>query len=199
MATALDGAALDRIFREARTHASWLPRPVDDALLKELYELVKWGPTSANSGPMRLVFVKGREAKERLKPALFPGNVDKTMNAPVTAIVAEDGRFYEHMPRLFPQMPQFADMFRGPEKEAFAWTTAHTNASLQGGYLIVAARALGLDAGPMAGFDSKKVDAAFFPDGRYRTNFLVNLGYGDASKLHPRNPRLAFDEVCRIE
>jgi 3-hydroxypropanoate dehydrogenase len=148
--------------------------------------------------PMRLVFVKSKEAKELLKRALFAGNVDKTMAAPVTVIVAEDSRFYEHLPRLFPQVPQFADMFKGPGKEELARKTALRNSSLQGGYLIVAARSLGLDAGPMSGFDSAKLDATFFPDGRFRSNFLLNLGYGDRSKLYPRNPRLSFDEACRI-
>jgi 3-hydroxypropanoate dehydrogenase len=194
----LNDQALDQIFRQARTHSTWLATPVEDDLLRQLYDLAKWGPTSANTSPMRLVFVKSKEAKERLKPALFAGNVDKTMTAPVTVIVAEDGRFYEHLPRLFPQAPQMASMFAGPGKEEFARTNALRNSSLQGGYLILAARSLGLDAGPMSGFDSATLDATFFPDGRYRSNFLLNLGYGDRSKLHPRNPRFSFDEACRI-
>jgi 3-hydroxypropanoate dehydrogenase len=199
MSTPLNDQVLDQLFRQARTHTAWLPKPVDDGMLHQLYDLAKWGPTSANMSPMRLVFVKSTEAKERLKPALLPGNVDKTMAAPVTVIVAADSRFYEHLPRLFPQMPQFADFFTGPQHAAFAQTNALRNASLQGGYLILAARSLGLDAGPMSGFDNARVDAAFFPDGRYRSNFLLNLGYGDSSKVYPRNPRLAFEEACRIE
>lgn len=195
----LNDHALDQLFRQARTHNGWLPKPVDDDRLRQLYDLAKWGPTSGNMSPMRLVFVKSKEAKERLKPALFQGNVEKSMAAPVTAIVAEDGEFHEHLPRLFPQVPQFANFFKGPENERFARTNALRNSSLQGGYLILAARSLGLDAGPMSGFDSAKVDAAFFPDGRYRSNFLLNLGYGDRSKLYPRNPRLTFEEACRIE
>jgi 3-hydroxypropanoate dehydrogenase len=147
---------------------------------------------------MRLVFVKSPEAKERLRSALFAGNVEKTMSAPVTVIVAEDGQFYEHMPRLFPQAPQLANMFKEPANEQLARTSALRNSSLQGGYLILAARSLGLDAGPMSGFDSAKLDAAFFPDGRFRSNFLLNLGYGDRSKLHLRNPRLSFEEACQI-
>jgi 3-hydroxypropanoate dehydrogenase len=194
----LSDQALDQIFRQARTHNGWLATPVGDDLLRQLYDLAKWGPTSGNMSPMRLVFVKSKEAKERLKSALFAGNVDKTMAAPVTAIVAADSRFYEHLPRLFPQVPHFASMFAGPENEALASTNALRNSSLQGGYLILAARSLGLDAGPMSGFDSAKLDATFFPDGRYRSNFLLNLGYGDRAKLYPRNPRFSFDEACRI-
>lgn len=199
MSTPLNDQVLDQLFRQARTHTAWLPKPVDDDMLQQLYDLAKWGPTSANMSPMRLVFVKSKEAKERLKPSLLAGNVDKTMAAPVTVIVAADSRFYEHLPRQFPQMPQFADFFKGPQNAEFAQTNALRNSSLQGGYLILAARSLGLDAGPMSGFDNARVDAAFFPDGRYRSNFLLNLGYGDSSKLYPRNPRFAFEEACRIE
>lgn len=199
MSTPLNAAVLDQIFREARTHTAWLSKPVSEDLLRQLYDLAKWGPTSANMSPMRLVFVMSKEAKEKLKPTLMAGNVEKTMAAPVCAIVAEDSRFFEHLPRLFPQNPEFADYFSKPDQEDFAKANAFRNSSLQGGYLILAARALGLDAGPMSGFDNAKVDAAFFPDGRYRSNFLLNLGYGDAGKLHPRNPRLAFEEACRID
>jgi 3-hydroxypropanoate dehydrogenase len=193
-----DDNALNVLFREARTHNAWLPRPVDDDLLRRVYDLAKLGPTSANTCPMRVVFIKSAEAKERLKPALAPGNVEKTMAAPVCAIIANDLRFYEYIPRLFPQSPKFAEMFTSPGKEEFTRTHAFRNATLQGGYFILAARALGLDTGPMSGFDNAKVDAEFFPDGRYQSNFLINLGYGDASKLFPRNPRLDFDEVCQI-
>jgi 3-hydroxypropanoate dehydrogenase len=195
----LDDDALDVIFRTARTFSAWLPRPVDDDLLRRVYELARLGPTSANTAPMRIVFVKSPEAKERLKPALSAGNVEKAMAAPATAIIATDTRFYEYIPRLFPPNPAFMDLFTQPGREHFTEVHAFRNGTLQGGYFILAARALGLDTGPMSGFDNAKVDAAFFPDGRYRSNFLCNLGYGDPSKLHPRLPRLEFDEACRIE
>lgn len=198
MARPLSDDALDTIFREARTHSAWLPKPVDDELLRRVYDLAKWGPTSANTAPMRVVFVKSKEAKERLKPALASGNVDKTMVAPVTAIVATDMRFYEHTPKLWPHAPQFAELFTKPGQEEFTKMHAFRNGSLQGAYLIIAARALGLDVGPMSGFDNAKVDAEFFPDGRFQSNFLANLGYGDPSQLRPRNARLSFDEACRI-
>lgn len=189
---------LNLIFREARTQNAWLPRPVPDELLREIYDLAKLGPTSANTSPMRLVFVKSHEAKERLRPALMPANVDKTMAAPITAIVADDLRFYEFVPRLFPHNPKFGEMFTQPGKEEFARTHAFRNSTLQAGYFILAARALGLDVGPMSGFDNGKVDAEFFPDGRWKSNFLMNLGYGDPAALRPRNPRLSFEEACRI-
>jgi 3-hydroxypropanoate dehydrogenase len=199
MSDPLDDQALDTIFRAARTYTAWLPRPVEDDLLRRVYDLAKFGPTSANTCPMRIVFVKSTAAKERLKPALMEGNVKKTMSAPVCAIIATDSRFYEHIPRLYPPNPEFAKMFTAPGKEEFTRTHAFRNATLQGAYFLIAARALGLDTGPMSGFDNAKVDAEFFPDGRVRSNFLCNLGYGDPSKLHPRLPRLDFDEVCRIE
>ncbi|MCA1685849.1 MAG: malonic semialdehyde reductase [Planctomycetia bacterium] len=199
MSKPLDDAALDVIFREARTHSAWLPRPVDDELLRRLYDLLKFGPTSANTSPMRVVFVKSAAAKERLRPALLAGNVEKTMTAPVCAIVANDSRFYEFIPRLYPPNPGFADLFTATGKEEFIRDHVLRNGTLQGAYLIVAARALGLDTGPMSGFDNATVDAEFFPDGRLRSNFLVNLGHGDPSRLHPRLPRLDFDEACRIE
>jgi 3-hydroxypropanoate dehydrogenase len=190
--------ALNTIFLEARTHNAWLPKPVSDDVLRRLYDVARMGPTSANTSPMRVVFVKSPEAKARLKPALAPGNVDKTMAAPVTAIVATDERFYEFVPELFPHNPDFGKAFTAPGKEEFTRTHAFRNATLQGGYLILAARALGLDAGPMSGFDHAKLDAEFFPDGRWKSNFLINLGYGDAAQLKPRNPRLSFEEACRI-
>jgi 3-hydroxypropanoate dehydrogenase len=192
----LPSPALDQIFRNARTHNAWLDRPVSDETLDELYDLLKWGPTSLNCSPLRIVFVKSAAAKERLKPALSAGNVDKTMAAPVTAIVAYDLEFYEKLPLLFPKMDA-RSLFVG--KPAHAETTAFRNGTLQGGYLILAARALGLDCGPMSGFDNAKVDAAFFPSGKVKSNFLVNLAYGDPTKLYPRGPRLAFGEVCNIE
>ena len=148
---------------------------------------------------MRIVFARSPEAKERLKPALAPGNVEKTMAAPVCTIIATDTRFYEYIPRLFPPNPGFVNMFTKPGQEEFTRTHAFRNATLQGDYFIIAARALGLDTGPMSGFDNAKVEAAFFPDGRYQSNFLINLGYGDPAKLNPRLPRLEFDEACRIE
>lgn len=198
MANPIDDHALDVLFREARTHTAWLPKDVDEPTLRRLYDLLRLAPTSANTQPARFVFVKSAEAKSRLKPALAPGNVDKTMAAPVCAIVATDSRFHEFVPRLFPHNPDFGRMFTIPGKEEFTRTHAFRNATLQGGYLILAARALGLDAGPMSGFDNAKVDAEFFPDGRLQSNFLVNLGYGDPSKLHPRLPRLEFEEACTI-
>jgi len=198
MAAPLDDHALDQIFRQARTHSSWLPTPVSDETLRQIYDLMKFGPTSANTTPMRVVFVKSPQAKQRLKPALSPGNVEKTMIAPVCAIVADDMRFFEFVPRLFPHNPKFADLFTQPGREEFTRAHAFRNSTLQGAYLIIAARALGLDAGPMSGFDNAKVDAEFFPEGRYKSNFLVNLGYADHSKVHPRLPRLSFEEVCKI-
>jgi len=187
--------ALDLLLRRARTHRAWLDRPVPDDLLRRVYELAAEGPTSANCSPMRVLFVKSREAKERLRPALTPGNVDKTMQAPVTAIVGHDLEFHELLPRLFPTADMRANFVGKPELIA---ATAFRNGSLQGAYLMIAARALGLDCGAMSGFDNAKVDAAFFPDGRVKSNFLCNLGYGDASKLGPRPPRLPFDDACRI-
>lgn len=199
VAEPLDDQALDALFRQARTHSAWLPRPVDDDLLRKVYDLAALGPTSANTSPMRVVFVKSPAARERLRPALMAGNVEKTMAAPVCAIVATDSRFHEHIPRLYPPNPGFAQLFTAPGREEYTRTHAFRNATLQGGYLILAARALGLDTGPMSGFDNARVDAEFFPDGRFTSNFLINLGYGDSSKLPPRLPRLAFDEACRIE
>ena len=187
--------ALDLLLRRARTHRAWLDRPVPDDLLRRVYELAAEGPTSANCSPMRVLFVKSHDAKERLRPALTPGNVDKTMQAPVTAIIGHDLEFCELLPRLFPTADMRANFVGKPELIA---ATAFRNGSLQGAYLMLAARALGLDCGAMSGFDNAKVDAAFFPDGRVKSNFLCNLGYGDASKLGPRPPRPPFDDACRI-
>jgi 3-hydroxypropanoate dehydrogenase len=186
---------LNQLFRQARTHSAWLPKRVPAEALREVYELARWGPTSANCTPARFVFLESEAAKARLLPALAPGNVEKTKAAPVTVIVAWDTEFYERLPQLFPQ----ADMrsyFVG--KPSLIDETALRNGSLQGGYFILAARALGLDCGPMSGFDAAKVNAEFFPDGKWKANFLCNLGYGDRSKLFPRNPRLEFDEACRV-
>jgi 3-hydroxypropanoate dehydrogenase len=186
---------LDIIFRRARTHNVWQSKPVDDALLQRVVELALLGPTSANCSPARFIFVKTADAKERLRPALAAGNVDKTMAAPVTAIVAMDMAFYDQLPKLYPHADA-RSWFVGNER-AIA-DTAFRNSTLQGAYLIIAARALGLDAGPMSGFDNGVVDAAFFAGSAVKSNFLVNLGYGDASRLHPRSPRFTFDEVARI-
>jgi len=186
---------LNQLFRQARTHSAWLPKRVPVEVLREVYELARWGPTSANSTPARFVFLESEAAKARLLPALSPGNVEKTKAAPVTVIVAWDTEFYEKLPQLFPH----ADMrshFVGNQR--LIDETAFRNGSLQGGYFILAARALGLDCGPMSGFDAAKVNAEFFPDGKWKVNFLCNLGYGDRSKLFPRNPRLEFDEACRV-
>lgn len=190
-----DDNTLDLLLREAHTHNVFTDRPVSDETLREMHELTKWGPTSANSQPMRLVFVRSKAARERLKSALSEANRDKTMKAPVTAIVAYDTRFFEHLPRAF-HNPDAINWFK--DKPTLAETTAFRNGTLQAGYLILVARALGLDCGPMSGFDNAIVDREFFPDGRFKSNFLLNLGYGDASKLFPRNPRLTFEEQCRI-
>ncbi|MET0382450.1 MAG: malonic semialdehyde reductase [Burkholderiaceae bacterium] len=196
MPEALNDAALKQLFFDARTFNKFQPKPVDDTTLHALIDLMKWGPTSMNSQPGRLVFVRGAEAKEKLKAGLMPGNVDKTMAAPVTAIVAYDPSFYDQLPAQFPAMPGARDMFAS--NAAFAEATALRNGSLQGAYLILAARALGLDCGPMSGFDQAAVDAAFFPDGQWKSNFLVNLGYGDPAGNWPRGPRLQFRDMARI-
>jgi 3-hydroxypropanoate dehydrogenase len=196
MSHPLNDEALDVVFRKARTHNFWLEKPVSDDLLRQVYDLMKWGPTSANSSPAHILFLRTPAAKERLRPALSPNNLDKTMKAPVTAIVAHDLKFYEHLPRLFPNNPAAKDWFSGSPQ--LAEVTAFRNGTLQGGYLILAARALGLDCGPMSGFDNAKVDAEFLSGSSLKSNFLCNLGYGDASKLFPRNPRLDFDEVCKL-
>ena len=188
-------AALDVLLREARSHSDFTSEPVSDAALRALYDLMKWGPTTANSQPQRILFLRSGEAKERLKPALSSSNVKKTMAAPVVALLAYDMRFFEHLPRLYSN-PQARSWYE-TTPEAIR-TTALRNASLQGAYLIIAARALGLDCGPMSGFDNAKVDAEFFPDGRFKSNFLCCLGHGDPSKLGPREYRFGFDEVCQI-
>lgn len=193
--TPLDPAAIDTIFRKARTANGFLDKPVSMDLLKQVYELAALGPTSMNTQPTRYVFLQSKEARERLLPAMSPGNLDKTRTAPVTVIVATDTKFYEHMPRVW---------HREGAKENFeanaglASGTATRNGTLGGAYFIIAARALGLDCGPMSGLDIAKVDAEFFPDGRWKTNFLINLGHGDDSLLFNRNPRLDFDEACKV-
>jgi len=196
MSEMLSDTALDQLFRSARTFNAWLPREVSDAQLHQLYELVKYGPTSANSSPMRLVFVKSPEAKAKLAPLMSDGNRAKTMAAPVTAIIGNDHAFHDKLPQLFPHADA-KSWFEG--NQPLIDTTAFRNATLQGAYLILAARALGLDCGPMSGFDNAGVDAAFFAGTATKSNFLINIGYGDASRdLFPRSPRLSFDEACTI-
>jgi 3-hydroxypropanoate dehydrogenase len=206
----VDDAAMDTLFRGARTYSKWQSRPVTDEMLGDLYELLKWAPTSANAAPARFAFLRSREAKERLRPALAPLNIEKTMAAPVTVIVAYDLKFYERLPKLFPHNPGMANLFeRNPD---MVETTAKRNSSLQGAYLIMAARSLGLDCGPMSGFDHAKVDEEFFAagkpcfgcdqeffaEGHVKANFLCNLGYGDPAGLYPRLPRLTFAEACSL-
>ena len=193
--TRLDDDALDLLLREARTHNGWLDKPVADEQLHELYELMKWGPTSANSSPSRIVFVRSAEAKERLKPALSEGNLAKTMSAPVTAIIAFDVRFWTHLPKLFPHQDMRGPFMNNPTAAEVA---AFRNGTLQGGYFILAARALGLDIGAMSGFDAEKVYDACFANTSFKTNFLCNIGYGDTTAIFQRSPRFAFSEVCEI-
>ena len=195
MTHVLPDAALDQLFRTARTHNAWRDQPVPEAKLRELYDLLKMAPTSANASPARFVFVQSRAAKEQLKPFLAPGNVDKTMAAPVTVIVGADHDFYEQLPTFFPHADA-RSWYAG--NDDLINTTAMRNSSLQGAYLIMAARALGLDTGAMSGFDNAGVDATFFAGTRIKSNFLVNIGYGDAGKLYPRSPRPAFDDFARV-
>lgn len=206
----LGAEALDRLFRRARTYNAWLDRPVTEDTLRELYDLLKWGPTSANGSPARFLFIRSPEAKERLRPTLAPGNVDKTMAAPVTVVVAYDLLFFEKLPKLFPYSSSMRDLFASNPQ--LVEETAKRNSSLQGAYLIIAARSLGLDCGPMSGFDNAKLDEEFFgagrecegceqeffPAGHVKSNFLCNIGYGDAAKLFARAPRLEFNEACTI-
>ncbi|WP_308367656.1 MULTISPECIES: malonic semialdehyde reductase [unclassified Microbulbifer] len=209
MGESISSESLKQLFTEARTHSHWLDKPVSDETLRQLYDLMKMGPTSANCCPVRVLFLRSKEAKERLKPALNEGNVDKTMAAPVTAIIAHDMKFYDYLPKLFPHAPA-RDWF--VDNSELAAATAFRNGSLQGGYFILAARAVGLDCGPMSGFDNAAVDKEFFsepcedrafqqehsPDSHIKSNFLCNLGYGDPVLLHPRSPRFDFDDVCKV-
>ena len=210
MSKVLSDEALDQLFREARTHNAWLDEPVTDDDIRRIYDLMKWGPTSANASPARFVFLRSRQAKERLRPTLAPANVGKTMAAPVTVIIAYDLLFYEKLPRLFPHSLKMREHFASNPQ--LVEVTAKRNSSLQGAYLMIAARALGLDCGPMSGFDNAKVDEEFFgagqecegceqeffPAGHVKSNFLCNLGHGDRSKLFPRGPRLDFNEACTL-
>lgn len=191
----LDDQSLNTLFRTARTHNAWQSKPVSDELLRQLYDLMKWAPTSANCSPARIIFVKSESAKQRLLPAMIPGNVEKTRTAPVTAIIAQDHEFYEKLPQLFPHADA-KSWFAG--NQTLIDTTAFRNGTLQGAYLILAARALGLDAGPMSGFDNALVDQEFFHGTPIKSNFMINLGYGDVSGLFPRSPRLSFEEVAQI-
>jgi 3-hydroxypropanoate dehydrogenase len=209
MTKTLNEEGMDLLFRAARTHSDWLDRPVSEDTLHQLYDLMKWGPTSANSSPARILFLRTQQAKARLLPALAPGNVEKTRTAPVTAIIAYDLQFYDKLPRLFPHNPAMREGFINAPQ--LIEPTARRNSSLQGAYFIIAARAVGLDCGPMSGFDNAKVDEEFFaagkcagcdeeflPEGHVRSNFLCNLGYGDPAKLFPRSPRLNFAEACML-
>lgn len=208
IAEALNEESLNQLFREARTYSSWLDKPVTDDTLRALYDLARLGPTSVNSNPARILFVRSPEAKAKLLPLLAPANVEKVKSAPVTAIIGYDLRFYENLPKLFPHAPDYKNMFlNSPD---LTESTARRNSSLQGAYLIMAARALGLDCGPLSGFDNAKVDDVFFKvcdqirgvdqemfrESSVRSNFLCNIGYGDRSKLRPRDPRLDFEEAC---
>jgi len=195
MTEALSPAALDQLFREARTQNKWQDKPVSDDTLRELYDLMKWGPTSANSSPARFLFLRTPEAKAKLKEALSAGNVEKTMTAPVVVIVAHDPKFYDLLPRLFPHADA-KSWFSG--NWSLADTTAFRNGTLQGAYLMLAARALGLDVGAMSGFDNGKVDELFLGDTGWKSNWLVTLGHGDPSGVFERSPRLGFDEACKL-
>ncbi|AOS97740.1 putative malonic semialdehyde reductase RutE [Microbulbifer aggregans] len=209
MSESIPAGARGQLFTEARTHSHWQDKPVGDETLKQLYDLMRMAPTSANCCPVRILFLRSKEAKERLRPALNEGNIDKTMAAPVTAIIAHDMKFYEYLPRLFPHAPA-KDWYKDDAELAAA--TAFRNGSLQGGYFILAARAVGLDCGPMSGFDNDMVDREFFgqdsdraafqqehcTSGHIKSNFLCNLGYGKPEMLHPRSPRFEFDEVCKV-
>jgi 3-hydroxypropanoate dehydrogenase len=190
----IDAAGHDLLFKEARTHNKWQETPVADETLRELYDILKFGPTSANSSPARFVFIRTKEGKQKLAPALSAGNTEKTMSAPVTVIVAYDPKFYEKLPTLFPHNPDAISWFTS--NDSLAATTAFRNGTLQGAYLLIAARSLGLDVGAMSGFDNATVDAAFFAHSGWRSNFLVNIGYGDPAGLFNRSPRLPFEEAC---
>ena len=189
-----DEQLLDLVLRNARSHGDFEERPVDDALLRKAHDLMKWGPTTANSQPARIFYLRSAESREKLRPALSATNLEKTMRAPLVALVAYDTRFYEHLPRLF-HNPAAINWYNKP---GVAEVTALRNSSLQGAYLIIALRAVGLDCGAMSGFDNAKVDAAFFPDARLKSNFLINIGYGTGKGIPPRNPRFSFEEQCRV-
>lgn len=192
----LNDTALHTLFLDARTHNGWRDKPVTDAQLQQIYDLMKWGPTSANCSPARIVFVKSPEAKERLLACMNAGNIEKTRTAPVTAVIGMDMEFYEQLPKLFPHNPDARSWFADDEEGIKS--TAMRNSSLQGGYFIMAARAVGLDCAPMSGFNADKMNEAFFKGSSVKANFVCSIGYGDTSKLHARGPRLVFDEACKI-
>ncbi len=194
----IDDQALDALFRTARTANAFLDQPVTDAELRQAFDLMKMAPTSANCQPARFVFLRTTAAKERLRGALSAGNLAKTMSAPVTVIIAHDQRFHEHLPRLFPHDQTAKSWFDGEDKRVGRELTAFRNGTLQGAYFMLAARAVGLDCGPMSGFDNAALDAEFFPDGRFRSNFLCNLGHADHAQTFPRGPRFDFEEVCQV-
>lgn len=194
--TNIDIQAQEQLFTKARTHNVWQDKAVSDEQLRKIYDLMHYGPTSMNCQPLRILFLKTKAAKERLLPALLPGNQAKTMSAPVTAILGYDTRFYEHLPRLFSHNQEAKTLFEG--KPDFINTTAFRNSSMQGGYFILAARAVGLDVGAMSGFNNAAVDSEFWPDGHIKSNFICNIGYGDSTQLFPRGERFRFDEVCEL-
>jgi 3-hydroxypropanoate dehydrogenase len=194
----LDNKALDILFRQARSHNAWQPTPVSDEEIRAIYDLLKWAPTSANCSPARFLFLRSKADKERLLPTLGPTNRDKAMTAPAVAIIGTDLKFYDKIPKLFAHNPAAREWFAAPGKEEHARITGFRNGSLQGAYFIIAARALGFDCGPMSGFDNAKVDAAFFPDGQIKSNFICCFGHGDPAKVMPRNPRLSFEEACQL-
>ena len=192
----LSDDGLDLLFRQARSHNAWKDEPVSETLLRAVYDLTRMGPTSANCSPARFVFLASKEAKERLVPHLFEGNINKVRTAPVCVIIAYDTQFYEKVPELFPHRPQMKEYFSG--NPAFAQDTAFRNSSLQGAYFMLGARALGLDCGPMSGFKNDGVDTEFFPDGRWKSNFICSIGHGDPAGLFPRSPRLSFEDACKV-
>src|SRR3984957_13666738 len=195
MNTAISSESIQQLFTNARTHHAWQDRPVADGLLREIYDLAKWGPTSANCSPIRIVYVKSKSEKEKLLPAVMGSNVEQVRAAPVTAIIAYDQKFYDELPTLFPAFDARSMFVSNP---SLSEQTAFRNSSLQGAYFILAARALGLDAGPVSGFDNAKVDQIFFEKSSWKSNFLCNIGYRDSANLHPRGPRLSFDQACVI-
>ena len=192
----IDENGLDTLFRKARSQNGWQARAVSDSQLRAIYDLMKWGPTSANCSPLRILFVRGPEARQKLLPAMSAGNQEKTRTAPVVAILGYDTEFYEKLPRLFPHDQTARSWFAGNAQSIFL--TALRNSSLQGAYFMMAARAIGLECGPMSGFDMAKVEAAFWPDGKTKVNFICGLGYGDPAKVYARSPRLEFDEACTL-
>jgi nitroreductase len=192
----LDSTALDQLFLKARSSNGFIDKAVPESLLREIYDVAKYGPTSMNTQPARYIMLSTPSAKERILPAMSPGNVDKTKSAPVVVIVASDSHFYEHLPHTFPNKPDAKELFAG--NAGLAQGTATRNTTLSGAYFMIVARAFGLDCGPMSGFDASKVNAEFFPDGRCKVDFILNLGYSDTSKIFPRNPRLSFDQACTV-